>query len=102
MSTNKEQAGDYFWIGICVLFGLTGLFLDPGPEYVSIGGWPIPEICWFKRFLDLDCMGCGWTRSTVYVLHGDLSSAFEHHYAGPILVVAVFAQIVYRLWKICM
>ena len=100
MSSQNKQQRDYFWIGVCVLFIVLGLILEPGPEYVSLGGWPVPELCWSKRFLDIDCLGCGLTRSTVYTLHGDLSSALEYHFIGPILVVFAIYQIFYRLWKI--
>ena len=96
-----EQRLDYFWLVSGAVFLIVGLTLEPGPEHVTIFGWPIPEVCLYQRFLNVACLGCGLTRSTVYAIHGEPMLAFEHHFAGPILASFAVAQVLYRLWKMC-
>ena len=100
-SLDSRQRFDYFWLGFGLLFVSVGLLLEPGPEFVTLWGWPIPQVCLYQRFLDVSCLGCGLTRSTVYAIHGEIVLAFEHHVVGPILVAVVGGQTLYRLFKIC-
>jgi len=45
-----------------------------------------PTICPFKRFLDLECPGCGLTRATQHFLHGEWEVALDYN---PLVVVVV-------------
>jgi hypothetical protein len=45
-----------------------------------------PTICPSKRFLDLECPGCGLTRATQHFLHGDWEVALDYN---PLVVVVV-------------
>ena len=101
MSSNTHKNGDRFWFGLGLAFVVVGWILEPSSESVFLWGWPIPEVCLYQRFLQVDCLGCGMTRSTVYALQGEFSLAFEHHILGPILAVAVVVHTLYRLWRMC-
>jgi hypothetical protein len=48
------------------------------------GGEPI---CPSKRFLDIDCPGCGLTRGIMHLLHFDFTGAWEYNALSfPILI----------------
>jgi hypothetical protein len=42
----------------------------------------------------IDCPFCGMTRSFVALAHGEVSSAFRFHPAGPLLFAAMLAGLV--------
>ncbi len=49
--------------------------------------------CFFQRFLNIPCLGCGMTRAWKSVLRGDFSQAFEYHKAYltiPIIFIYIF------------
>lgn len=45
-----------------------------------------PPLCPSKRFLDLECPGCGLTRGTQHFLHGEWDVALDYN---PLVVVVV-------------
>jgi len=45
-----------------------------------------PTLCPSKRFLDLECPGCGLTRGTQHFLHGEWEVALDYN---PLVVVVV-------------
>jgi len=45
-----------------------------------------PTICPSKRFLNLECPGCGLTRATQHFLHGEWEVALDYN---PLVVVVV-------------
>jgi len=76
------------------------VILTADPNGVYIFGWQLPESCVFKRQWDMDCLGCGLTRSFVYMGHLDPRGAFERHLIGPLLWAATAFQIPYRAWRL--
>ena len=101
MNSSTGKSADLFFLGLGIVFVALGWLLEPTSEAVILWGWRIPEVCLYQRLLEVDCLGCGMTRSTVYALQGELTKALEHHILGPILALGVVVQTVYRLWKIC-
>jgi hypothetical protein len=76
--------------------------LVPGSERVVLLGVEVPEICFWKRALGIDCPGCGLTRSWVYLAHGDWRAAWSMNVLGPILFLTALIQIplaAARLWR---
>lgn len=59
--------------------------------------YPLPEICQSKRLLNLDCPGCGLTRSFIHFFHGRWESSFAMHRFGWLLAVLTALQVPYRL-----
>ncbi len=58
-----------------ILLLLPGDFFDRGPV-----------LCPSKRFLDLECPGCGLTRATQHFLHGEWEVALAYN---PLVVIVV-------------
>lgn len=61
-----------------------------GLAVTGLPGWP----CIFKAALGLPCPGCGMTRATVALLHGDWLEALRLHAFAPLLVIAAGAIVV--------
>ena len=76
------------------------MILTADPDGVYLFGWQLPESCVFKRQWDRSCLGCGLTRSFVYMGHLDPVGAFERHLVGPLLWLLTASQIPYRGWKL--
>jgi hypothetical protein len=50
--------------------------------------------CWFKKIFHFDCPGCGFQRSVLQLLKGDISGSFHLYPATiPILFIFVFTGI---------
>ncbi len=70
---------------------IAGVFLTPTTEAVFLFGWQIPELCTSKRFFDIDCLGCGLTRSVSFTMHGNFHQAWEMNILGiPITMLFAF------------
>lgn len=88
---------------ILVVFGgIIGLsiLMTPTPELVSFFGFDIPVLCASRKLFGFDCMGCGMTRSFVYMGHFDPSMAFSMNKIGPVLFVLFSTQPPYRAYVI--
>ena len=74
---------------IIVVFGL---ILEPSADGVYLLGIRIPDLCMSKVWLNIDCMGCGLTRSVCYSAHGEFAKAWQMHVLGiPIFFISLFA-----------
>jgi hypothetical protein len=65
-------------------------------------GLVLPEVCTFRRLLDLPCAGCGLTRSFISLAHGDFLGGLSYHPMGPLLFAIVMLQPptrCMRLWQ---
>jgi hypothetical protein len=57
-------------------------------------------VCLSRLLLDMECWGCGLTRSVMHALHGDFSGAWGYNKLIVVvlpLLIAVWAK---NLWKI--
>lgn len=57
---------------------------------------PVPELCYFRRGIGLDCPGCGLTRSFISLAHGQFLLACRYNVAGVLFFPVVAFQIPYR------
>lgn len=66
---------------------------------VRLPGVPIslPELCYFRRGVGLDCPGCGLTRSFISLAHGQPALAWHYNPAGVLFFPVVLFQIPYRV-----
>lgn len=88
------------WVGLVSLFLVAGRSLQyqpPDTLVLPFFGWPLPDSCWSRRFLNFPCPGCGLTRSVVATLHGQWSNAWNLHPVGPALVTWATLQLVGHL-----
>ncbi len=89
-----------------VLLALAGgvvalsILLAPAEGSLQLLGWTVPPLCLWKSLTGLDCLGCGLTRSFVWMGHGDLQAAFDLHALGPPLYLAVVLQVPLRGWRL--
>lgn len=54
------------------------------------------SLCFIRRVTQIDCPGCGLTRSSAALARGDLLTSFAQHPLGPLLAVQALA--VWFLW----
>ncbi len=66
-------------------------------EWVYAFGWQIPEVCTVRKVLGFRCPGCGLTRSFVFMGHGAWWTAFKMNWLGPVLWLALAAQVPLRI-----
>ena len=91
----------YHW----TIFGLSALVLAlavllgvRGETQVTlpIVGAALPELCYSRSILGLDCPGCGLTRSFISLAHGQPYKAWQFNPAGIFLFAAIAFQLPYR------
>lgn len=59
-----------------------------GPNGLGVG-----SVCLFHRWTGLHCAGCGMTRATYALMHGDPGTAFRYNPLGVILFpIALFGS----------
>jgi hypothetical protein len=84
---------DPIWV-LCVLIIVFGIILEPSTDFVSFLGYPLPEVCYVKRFFDISCLGCGLTRSVVFAFHFEFQTSLHMHIGGiPISIFAILYTI---------
>jgi len=95
-----------WWFGHLLLFVLCGgvilaaAVMEPSNENLTLFGFEVPMVCGWRRMTGWRCLGCGMTRSFVFLAHGHIVDAFWMNYAGPLLFAFMAAQPPYRLWKL--
>jgi len=85
---------------LSTLVVLASVVFSADTQAVRLFGQVLPEVCWSRRLFDMDCFGCGLTRSFVLTAHGRLAPAFEVHPLGPLLWLGVALQLPWRGWKL--
>lgn len=58
---------------------------------------PLPGTCPFQRMFDVECPGCGLTRSFIHLAHGRWHAAWSVHRLGWLAFLAVAVQVPYRI-----
>lgn len=80
---------------ILALISLVGLIIARA--------WPVPSVdggdptCIMRIMTGLPCPGCGMTRSWVHLAHGDVLTAFEYNFFGPLAMLAAAGLVVYTV-----
>lgn len=70
-----------------------------GPTQVRLPGMqgPLPDICMMKRSFNVDCPGCGMTRSFISLGHGQIGRSLRFHPLGWLMFSVILFQIPYRI-----
>jgi hypothetical protein len=60
----------------------------------------LPAVCTSRLLFDVECPGCGLTRSFVALASGDFAASFRYHRVGWLLALAILAQVPYRVFAL--
>lgn len=100
----RSRHWSMLWLAVGVL--AASLLLRPGgAESLRVRGFdiPLPPLCGSRTLFNVDCAGCGLTRSFVALARGDFRASFAYHRLGWLMAAVVAAQIPYRslaLWEL--
>ena len=106
MISRLDRMASSWWFGHVLVLALCGgvvamaALLTPTPEVVTFFGYPIPELCTYRRMFGVGCPGCGLTRSFSFMAHGALVEAFRMNWMGPPFFAFVAFQLPYRIVKL--
>ena len=89
--------GHCFWLVLASLIIAISVLLDTSSQTVEVFGYTLPPLCSFKVLTGWNCPGCGLTRSFAFMGELSIVEAFRMHNFGPVMWIAVAAQIPYRL-----
>ena len=70
---------------------------DQRVEFAWLSGFPLPETCVSRKLFDVECAGCGLTRSFIALADGDFGRAFRFNRTGWLLACGLLIQFPYRL-----
>jgi hypothetical protein len=84
-------------IGVIVLSLLMTTIDDRQVAFAGLSHYPLPDVCQSRLWLQMDCPGCGLTRSFIHFFHGRFAESFQMHRFGWLLALLVALQIPYRL-----
>lgn len=57
-------------------------------------------VCLSRQLLDMECWGCGLTRSVMHALHGDFSGAWNYNKLIIVVLPLLMGVWAKNLWKI--
>ena len=67
---------------------------------VRLAVWPgflVPESCFARVYYEVDCPGCGLTRSFIYLADGEIQKSLNANRVGWLLALSVLLQIPFRI-----
>ncbi len=70
---------------------------DERVEFARLPGIPLPHTCMSRSWFDVECPGCGLTRSVIHLVHGDWRASLAAHRLGWLFVLAALVQFPYRI-----
>jgi hypothetical protein len=93
-----------FLAASCVLV-LAAVLQVRGPETVVIPfvDVPLPGTCTYKKYVGMECPGCGLTRCFISLAHGRPVAAWNFNPAGILFFTIVAGQLPFRglqIWRI--
>jgi len=81
-------------LSVVVLF--LSVVMTPSTGFLHLGSFTVPELCAWRRIFGIECLGCGMTRSFVFLGHGQATAAWDINHLGPLLYAIVLFQLPYR------
>lgn len=91
---------DVFVLVLTLGVAIASVLLDTTSEQVTLFGYDVPPLCAWRNFTGMECLGCGLTRSFVFMGHAEVIEAFKLHWMGPALYVFAVAQVPYRMMNL--
>ena len=83
--------------GVVVLSFLLQVRPDQRVEFRWLPGWPLPQTCLSRSLYEVECPGCGLTRSLIHLASADWQASFTIHRVGWLMAIAIVLQIPYRI-----
>jgi hypothetical protein len=83
------------WVGLAVWLALPVFLLAMPADYFDYGA----AVCPSKRFLNLECPGCGMTRAVQHAIHFDWESAWKLNRGIVLIIPALFILYIHVLGK---
>lgn len=80
-----------WWLAAAFVAFVVALWLWP---HLPASDW---TLCPFRALTGYSCPGCGMTRASILVAHGDLAHAVEYHPFAPALFAGFFLVAAHRL-----
>lgn len=96
---------DQWFILSLAIVGLIASFLlqvkpdDPESVYFRLSDTRLPGTCFSRQWLDMDCPGCGLTRSVVCISQGELTRSIRFNLGGIVFYVFALGYIGYALTR---
>jgi hypothetical protein len=56
----------------------------------------LPQSCWARSWLGINCAACGLTRSIIHLAEGDFPTSWHSHRLGSLCALLIVLQIPYR------
>ena len=84
------------YAAVVVLMFLLEVRSDQRVEFFFLPDVPLPESCLSRGWFELDCPGCGLTRSFIYLAAGRIEESWSANRVGWLLLLAVLLQFPYR------
>ena len=85
---------------LAVVVVLLSILMQPSTSELTVLGYALPPMCAYKVLLGYECLGCGLTRSFVYLGHLELQAAWEMNKMGPFLFAFTLFQFPYRVYRL--
>ncbi len=96
-STEQNAASQLVVLTVCLSIIALALVLKPQGSQLQIGQVTLPGLCVLRQTTGIPCPGCGLTRSVVSAVHGNWKASRTFHRLGPVVLVFVLLQVLYRL-----
>lgn len=93
----QSTASHLVVLTVCLSIIALALVFKPKGSQLQVGPVTLPGICVLKQTTGIPCPGCGLTRSVVSAVHGNWAASRRFHRLGPVVLVFVLLQVLYRL-----
>ncbi len=97
----QDRTSHITWLAVFLVLLLVPILIafDPAPgSCLTLFGLSLPPACPSQRYLDLECPGCGLTRSFVAMAHGEWGWSFAYHRLGILLYVFFALRVPVHAW----
>lgn len=82
---------------VVVLAFLLDIRSDQRVHVRGLSDYALPPTCFSYVWFQVECPGCGLTRSFILLAAGDFAASFERHRIGWLLAAAFLIQFPYRI-----
>ncbi len=98
----RKRHGSMLWISASVVALAFLMQVQDGTRVAFRGleDYPLPELCGSRAMFNVECPGCGLTRSILSLARGDWEASLSYHRIGWILALAIVLQIPYRIYRL--